>query len=783
MADSAISKFIKENFKTAGGLAQTGLIGAVSLATTDSKLKALLKTLKELALIKFTWAAAQSRALSGLGSVVRGLVKDTGSLQAALNRLNSIQGLTRTFASLTGGMDAARKKVNELLKLSGGQGKAFSFEQWGRAAQSLQVFTRGSYSGLKQLGDAAAATNNNLTDVTDAVSEVYDALRSGEPIGSATEKLRQMGIVSADEADQLQNMADHGEDASRVFSKLTDIIEKHNGGMDALNGTVEAAMANYSKAGEALKEAVGSAFTDEEVDNLQNWADTMDSLAPAAKRTASFLAMLVDGFSTAVSAASKWAASNQVIVSGLEVVIKGVGMLAVGMTALGVVTIPAAVSAFNALAAALTTGATAKLIAFGVQAATAEKVMGGLLLGIRGLTIGAGGLLMAGGLATLIGAYINFKEGLYKTSEEAANFKNALDQGTDSIRQQVLAIQTLTDKNEALKKAIQGVIEAGEEQRKLANPASNYGFLDYLSDQILGTDKLGDYNFKRIAADNATTERMALVRAAKLKKNSTLSPGAEGMSVMGIGGASRMQLEDATYQAQLQSSNGVTRILAMQDRMRVLKEREQMARIGLQDRADKAIGVGTPTPGTSTHAMMMAGRTSGRARANWEYYANQQRELEDSMPSLQSGIVSQAQQIAAALRAQVISSISSSNEIGSQSAKLSGNNSALRRLANQDTFLSKFEELRAFMPEDQARDRAMEFANNSISLRANDAFLSASQAAKVSSLQAIGGGGNIGPGAGDPMLSVAKDQKQLLQDAVNLLNQIAKASGGGTVEP
>lgn len=809
--DPAYKKFIKDNFS--GGLNKAfAAASLVGIAQADNKLKALAKTLKDMALIRITWVTALSQTLGGLGKVIKGLIRDTGSLDAALKKLSSIQQLTRSFAGLVGGMEAARKKVGELMKMSSGSGKVFSFAQWGNAAKSLQVFTRGAYSSAKAwktIGDAAAATGNSLEDSADAIGEVYDALRNGQPIQAAAERLREMGIVTGDETDKLIKMSQSGAQAGAVFDVLTQTLERHKGGMDSLGTSVDAIIARYEKAKSALQEGVGESWVEEETKNTQNYAEALEKILPAAVALSSFFAKLTGGFSTVKSSIVKTIADSPGLVAAFDLIARGVGVLAVALTTLGLVALPAATRGMLALLAAMQADAIGLLTRFGLQAGLAGTAVKGLGMALRLVFVGGAALAGVAALAALAGAAYNFYEASKEAEKAIEEKKKAFEQETKAIEAQAKAVDTLAKKYELLKRAkdnvdnAQGELEeasaelGGGPEGDITDAFSEGGMARWWGSMKEGFAKMvagitGGQSPEELAKQRFHAAHHAMKRAQMADAAANNIPasqfglGPEGMSQLDMRRESKRRMEDAAFQQRMQLGSAPDQMSAIEDRIGTLSARERQAQRGL-DASARMERFGKIREhfdrGTSAHAKVMAGRSTGLQKSIWEAKAKQLEEQEKSLPSIQAELAGLKTQKMELGRSSAVSSIGARLALGKQSAAASGNAKVAQGLDNFESFMQKFEELRPIFGDNAAAGMAQRFANNAIKMNATEDFLASNRSAAVSSLQAIGGGGNIGPGGGDPLLDVNKQQKELLAMAVEYLKEINAKGGGLKVKP
>ncbi|MBL1488579.1 hypothetical protein ELC62_29470, partial [Klebsiella pneumoniae] len=76
-----------------------------------------------------------------------------------------------------------------------GETPPFSLEQFAKASRALMVMTDGVLGykeSLELIGDAAAATGNNIDQLAHEVGRCFVIIRDGQPITRATMALRNM---------------------------------------------------------------------------------------------------------------------------------------------------------------------------------------------------------------------------------------------------------------------------------------------------------------------------------------------------------------------------------------------------------------------------------------------------------------------------------------------------------------------------------------------------------------------------------------------------------------
>lgn len=464
MADkSAFGQFLEDNTKGSLNKAFLGL-SAVEIAQADNKLKALVKTLFQLILFKPLIMIGLAGAFSAMGKSIRSLVKDTGSLEAALQRLARIQGFQRIFSPLLGGLDAAKLRVAALVNQAS-QSKLFNFEQFAAASQSLEVLTHGVYSStdaLSVLERVSGGTGNGIEASADAVGGFYDTLRAGQPIDSAAEKLRTMGLISDATKTQLIALQHSGATNAQVFDALTKALASSADGMQELGDDVESVNAAYEKARTNLMTQFASPFVESDIRNTRNMTDAMNAIAPTVGRVSSLLQLLTNGFSTVKTAIAKTAAENSIFRSALELAADAGAILLAAVSTLSAIGLAAWLFGAAGAAAAWSAGAIAATGATGALA-TAITALG---IAARVAMIATGIGIIIAVITTAVGVYMNFAHASEQAAKALEEQKKAHDETTAAMQKQISAAQTLREKQEALAKSIEQSKDAYKEYQQ-----------------------------------------------------------------------------------------------------------------------------------------------------------------------------------------------------------------------------------------------------------------------------------------------------------------------------
>ena len=464
---TSAGKFLKSNAKFAygGGVGLAFLAGDIKgILDADNKLKALLKTAKDFILIRVAFIGI----FKAVSDVVKGLVRDTGSLDAALKRLTQIQQYARAFQAFTGSLASAKQKIAELHQLS--LRGVFKFEDLVEANKSLQVFTRGAYTSVeatKTVGEASIATGNSIQDTARAVGNFYDTLRSGESVKAAADQLRQMGLISTSTADQLTSMSESGASVEATFNELTSALEKTAQGAAGYKEELQSVTEEHAKAAEELKVAFGAPWTDADIQSTRNMSEGMKSITPAVAELSKSFAFLFNSASTLGSALFKIVAGSKAVQKAL--VIMGEAIMAVAVAA-GLFATGAMIPLISlllkfSLSAAM--AAETGLVALGVGLDAATLAATGLQIALSTLLVGSVVLMAAAFVAALVGVVVKAKEEAVQAQKEFQDWTKSLKESTAAILEQAAAVTTLASKYETLGKTLQRMSANQKELKKL----------------------------------------------------------------------------------------------------------------------------------------------------------------------------------------------------------------------------------------------------------------------------------------------------------------------------
>ena len=359
------------------------------------------------------------------------LERATGAVNAGLTKFGMTEDLATKLRPITGSVEAAKTKLRELAGVI--KGTNISLPDAVTTYRSTQVQTGGALSdrkGLTMLGDVAAASGNSITETADAVGKLYGDLQSGQPIDDATNKLREMGIISGDVQKQIYLLVSQGKSGAEVWQMLTGEFQKSSGAMVEARDNLTSLQDGLAKAKDTLYSLFAEDSAPEAKGRLKAQTKVLEDLQPAAKEAGSLFAALKGIWgdtSTQLNRLYDWVLSN-------------VGSLKAWVDVAFV-----AVVAATAFAAA-TLLAVAPLAVFGTLTVA---------------TLGTIGLLAAA-VAAVAGSLFIYAHHLNEVNERQMALMRGTDEVVAGLRKQRNELASVTDKAVALAKAYDQLKNARE---------------------------------------------------------------------------------------------------------------------------------------------------------------------------------------------------------------------------------------------------------------------------------------------------------------------------------
>lgn len=177
-------------------------------------------------------ASSLQATLAGIAASVGAVVSLGAAIQQSVRFNAELEQQAVAFKTLLGNAEAASRRMKELTKFAAET--PFELPEVVQASKILQSLTNGALAsgdGLRLVGDAASAVGRPLEDVTMWVGRLYAGLQTGTPVGEATLRLIEMGLISGTTARKLNDLAETGQGAGRAMEILRETFGKLGGAM------------------------------------------------------------------------------------------------------------------------------------------------------------------------------------------------------------------------------------------------------------------------------------------------------------------------------------------------------------------------------------------------------------------------------------------------------------------------------------------------------------------------------------------------------------------------
>lgn len=171
-------------------------------------------------------------ALAGIAAAVGGVMGLNAAIQQSVRFNAQLEQQAVAFKTLLGNAEAASRRMQELARFAAQT--PFELPEIVQASKVLQSLTNGALAsgeGLRLVGDAAAATGRPLEDAAMWIGRLYAGLQSGTPVGEATLRLIEMGLISGTTARKLNDLAESGQGAGQAMTILRDTFGRLGGAM------------------------------------------------------------------------------------------------------------------------------------------------------------------------------------------------------------------------------------------------------------------------------------------------------------------------------------------------------------------------------------------------------------------------------------------------------------------------------------------------------------------------------------------------------------------------
>lgn len=160
-------------------------------------------------------------------------------IAAGMERNAMMEDQVVAFTPLLKSAEAAKDRVAELSAFAATS--PFDLPSVAQASRTLEQFggaTLSTGEGLRIVGDAAAATGQPIGEVSRYMGELYAGLKNGTPVQETTQRMVEMNLISADQANHLNSLAESGGATGRAYEVLGETFGRFGGTMKAQGETL-----------------------------------------------------------------------------------------------------------------------------------------------------------------------------------------------------------------------------------------------------------------------------------------------------------------------------------------------------------------------------------------------------------------------------------------------------------------------------------------------------------------------------------------------------------------
>ncbi|MEO7701847.1 MAG: hypothetical protein ABIZ04_21690 [Opitutus sp.] len=234
-----------------------------------------------------------SGMLAVLGTIKK-IVAATGILDRGLKQIAATEQIQGKFETLLKSAVLAKQRIQELYAFTANS--PFKFDDVAEANRVLQTLTSGALAGSKGMtlvGDAAAATGQQFSDVASQVGKAYNALSSGRSLDRTLFLMQSTGLVTDGLAKQLEELESVGAGFGEKWGVIETALKASQGGMKNEATSLDALATKLENAGARLEKAFAEPFRDAQAKSLQISIEATDNVTPVFAEIGSDLAPLL----------------------------------------------------------------------------------------------------------------------------------------------------------------------------------------------------------------------------------------------------------------------------------------------------------------------------------------------------------------------------------------------------------------------------------------------------------------------------------------------------------
>lgn len=193
--------------------------------------------------------SAASSALRGLAALastvgIGAILKKT--IQTGLEGAGSLETARLQFQTLLGSADKANARVQELFAFAAAT--PFETGELIQASRVLQTFggdALASEKSLRRIADAAAAVAAPVADVAFWMGRAVSAIQGGQPFGEAAQRLQELGLLTPQVRQEMENLQKTGASSAQVIDVLNKSFDRFAGASKNLAGTLPGVISTF----------------------------------------------------------------------------------------------------------------------------------------------------------------------------------------------------------------------------------------------------------------------------------------------------------------------------------------------------------------------------------------------------------------------------------------------------------------------------------------------------------------------------------------------------------
>jgi hypothetical protein len=278
---------------------------AADLAAGASKMQVAANVLKDAFMEKLLGPTALfAGGLAGILLTMRKIVRESGILERGLKSISQLQGIEGKFETLLRSAELAKKRIQELYAFTANS--PFKFDAVADANLQLLRLTKGAFAGaraMEMIGDAAAATGNQVQDMAHVVGRLYDALARGRSIDRVLFQFQGTGVVTDELAEKLQHLELTGASFSDKWAEVEKVLARTEGGMKKEMETLESLNAKLEESRRLMEQGFAAPFTEAQSNSIRVMTEATRNLIPVLAQVGRDMAAvsgLVHDFKTGI---------------------------------------------------------------------------------------------------------------------------------------------------------------------------------------------------------------------------------------------------------------------------------------------------------------------------------------------------------------------------------------------------------------------------------------------------------------------------------------------------